>query len=986
MSDSLLTAAQKILSATNGGLDEILKIYPQAETNKNFRIREDDKTASASLKFINDRWKLTDWGGSVKGEDCFGLYALEHNIAYFEAILEIGRELQNSSGIQIFEDTREFYKYEFREYDLEDSPNKMNDKNFHFETKDFTEYELQLLGPFVTEEDCLKVNLHSLAEYSYYNEEKKKVFRFIATDKFPILAFINEDKKIGQWLKIYMPKGGKKYSDDGKDRRFRHIGGRPKDFVFGLDKIRQKYRDGVEDAKERIADEKSSKAGKKITADEIKDSDVDFKLQRICIATGGSDGINLLSLGEFVIWFNSETENVDRFLMKELLSMAHDVVNIPDADATGKREGKELALEFLPMKTLWLDKYFKFPGQKDFKDYMRMNQRKAKGTVTYEVKKMLSLAMPAQFWETSATEKGRVTYNFHHVYAFYFLRLNGFCRIDDLTRKDGYYFARVNGHIVEELKTTQSIKDFFKNFLMQKQDELGVREIPFALINMLITSQKITDGHLANMHNRTLDFNDAFYKEQLFFLGDRIFTVSPAEIKEVPYFKNYVLQSQLINNLIKEETDHLITQKEIKDFKIESPFFEITKVGENYYDIKVLSNECEFLNYLIQVSRIHWEKEREGYIKEGKSEEFFYEDSKFKIESKYLTQEENDEQKQHLVNKIFAFGYAAHRFKDPTKPWVLFAADNAVIEDDVAEGGAGKSLFFEAMRFIMNRHDIDGKGDIENDKFLFEGVNQHTDFILFDDVRKNFNLESFFSVITSKLTVNEKFEAKVNLAYRNSPKFGVSTNYSIKNNNGSATRRRLVMGFSDYYHASNDERDKRDPKDDFGNSLFLDWKSEQWFKFLNFVFQANQFYLQQDAKIEAPDGNIKMRAYLSDMGQWFKEWADEYFPGVIGKKLIKDEVLENAKQKNIKFLGNMTSNAFKKKSKIWCKVNGYEFEDRIMDNLDEKDEHGNLKYDDNGKPKKKTTEHIRIAKIDAEPEAQQSAFRFGNDSDEDDFL
>lgn len=988
MSDSLLNSAQKILDATNGGLDEILKLYPQADTRKQFKIRDDEKTPSASLKFIGDRWKLTDFGGSIRSEDCFGLYALEHNMAYYEAILEIGRELQRSRGIEIFEDTREFYKYEFREYDKEEFPHELNDKNFHFITKDFNDYELQVLGPFVTQDDCLKVNLHSLVEYSYYNEEKKKVYRFIATDKFPILAFINKDKEIGQWLKIYMPKGAKKYSDDEKpvDRRFRHLGGRPKGFIFGLDRIKKSFEEECEKEAKKIAAKKSQDTGKKVDPDEILDSEINFKLERICIATGGSDGLNLLSLGEYTIWFNSETENLDKFLIKELLQMAHEVVNIPDADVTGKKEGKELALQFLPMKTLWLDKYFRFSAQKDFKDFMRSNQRKPIAQVTYDVKKMLSLAMPAQFWETSIAEKsGRATYNFHHIYAFYFLRLNGFCRIDDLTRKDGYYFAAVDGHVVQELKTTQLIKDYFRNFLLQKQEELGIREVPHALLNMLITSQKITDGHLANMHNRTLDFTDFTPFNQYFFLGNRIFNISSAGIKEDLFFKNYVLESQLINNLIKEETDHHITNKEIKDFKIDTPYFKITKVGEKYYDIEILDNTCDFLNYLIQVSRIHWEKERDNYIKAGYKEEDFYEKSLFKISSEYLTDEENDEQKQHLINKIFSFGYATHRFKDPTRPWVLFAADNAVIEDDVAEGGAGKSLFFEALRFFMNRHDIDGKGDIENDKFLFEGVNQHTDFILFDDVRRNFNLESFFSVITSKLTVNEKFEAKVNLAYRNSPKFGVSTNYAIKDQRGSSTRRRLVLGFSDYYHASNDERDKRDPKDDFGNSLFLDWDTPQWFKFLNFVFQTSQFYLQTDTKIEAPDGNIKMRGYLTEMGQWFKEWADDFYPNNIGKEMIKDDVHKNAQSYNIKFLGNLTSNAFKKKSKIWCKVNGFEFVDRIPVNLDEKDSHGNIIYE-NGRPKKKTTEHIRLAKINAEPEARQGTLGLELDPGEDPFL
>lgn len=960
MSQSLQQSAEKILDATNGGLDIILQLFPHADTRKNFRIRGDDRTPSASLKFNKElrRWKLTDYGGTIKNEDCFGLYALQNNIPYYEAILEVGRELQASRGIQIFEDTRGFYKYEFREYDLEDCPYELNDKKFHYIEKEFTDYELELLGPFVKKEDCDKVNLFSLEEYSYYNETKKKVFRFIATDKFPILAFINQDKKLGEWLKIYMPKGSKKYSDDGKDRRFRFVGGLPPGFVFGLDYVRKIYNEGLERAKNAFAREN------KLLVEEVQDNDVDFKLKNICIATGGSDGLNILSLGKLAIWMNSETQTPDRFLMDELHKMAEDVINFPDTDETGKREGKKMALYFMELKTVWLDKYFDRPkSQKDFKDYMRQMQRKPEKTVIHEVNKMLDAAMPAQFWEVSVSEKGRITYNFHHMFAFYFLRLCGFCRIDDISRKDGYYFANVNHHIVKELKNTQPIKDYFKDFLMMKQDNFGVKKIPYALLNMLVTSQKLTDSHLAGMHSRTLDFTDYTQDSQLFFLGNRIFSVSKNGVTETKDFGGYVLESQLIDNLIKEEVNHEISDHDIRNFKVDTPYFKIEKLGDKYYDIEILRHDCEFLNYLIQTSRVHWEKERDHYIKAGYSEEYFYEKTKFQIKSQYLSQEENTEQVNHLVNKIFTFGYATHRFKDPTRPWVITAADNAVIEDDVAEGGVGKTLFFEAMRFFMNRHDIDGKGDIENDKFLFEGVSIHTDFILFDDVRRNFNLENFFSVITSKLTVNEKFEAKVNLAYRNSPKFGVSTNYSLRDQRGSSTRRRLVMGFADYYHASNDEREKRDPKDDFGRSLFLDWDTNQWFTYLNFVFQACGFYLGTTEKIEAPSENITMRAYLSEMGAWFKEWADNFVPENTDIELLKDEVLKKAQNYNLKFLGNMTSNAFKKKVKIWCKVYGYEFEDRIVKDVIQLDSNGNTVYV-NGKITKKSMEHIRFRKTE----------------------
>ena len=148
MSD-LITAAQKILDLTDHGLEIIQKIYPDAIPGRNFKVRADERTASASIKIYKDRYKMTDFGGTIKSEDCFGLFALDKNISYSEAIVEIGRELQNDRGIQIFEETREFYKYEFRQFEKQDFPHELNEQGFHFITKSFTDYELDILGPFV---------------------------------------------------------------------------------------------------------------------------------------------------------------------------------------------------------------------------------------------------------------------------------------------------------------------------------------------------------------------------------------------------------------------------------------------------------------------------------------------------------------------------------------------------------------------------------------------------------------------------------------------------------------------------------------------------------------------------------------------------------------------------------------------------------------------------------------------------------------------
>ena len=351
----------KLLSVTNDGLDIIHTLYPQATDRKNFRIRDphEDKTESASMKLLEINgvraWRVTDWGGSVAKENCFGLYALDRNISYVEAVLELANDYQ-VKGQDILETKKVIYKPEYRECKPEDFEHELNEKDFHFLTKDFTSFELGLLGPeikstesengnyrshLVTPEHCKEVNLYSLEEYSYLSKDNTKVITYRSTDNFPILGFVNTDDEIGQWVKIYKPRAGKKFTDDGKDYRFHHLGGRPKDFIFGFDRLvnlLERHRDKLE------AETKDEKFDRE-----------KIKLPRIVRATGGSDGINFIALGEPVVWPNSETEKFTKYTLNKLLKYADEVVNVPDCDATGKREGRNLALTLMEIRTRWLD-------------------------------------------------------------------------------------------------------------------------------------------------------------------------------------------------------------------------------------------------------------------------------------------------------------------------------------------------------------------------------------------------------------------------------------------------------------------------------------------------------------------------------------------------------------------------------------------------------------------------------------------------------
>ncbi|MGC5744402.1 hypothetical protein [Chryseobacterium sp. NFX27] len=95
----------------------------------------------------------------------------------------------------------------------------------------------------------------------------------------------------------------------------------------------------------------------------------------------------------------------------------------------------------------------------------------------------------------------------------------------------------------------------------------------------------------------------------------------------------------------------------------------------------------------------------------------------------------------------------------------------------------------------------------------------------------------------------------------------------------------------------------------------------------------NQNVLQEEEK----------EVYLSEV---FREWADSYFLGNPEAEFIKEGAFTSMKNFSPKILGFFTSLMFKKQLRTWCSHNGYDFQDRIMRNI-------------NGK----TTEHIRVTAL-----------------------
>lgn len=938
----------QIFAATNGGLDIIQRFLDFKDVNKHFKIRKEG-TESANLKKMGDIWFVKDWGeasGFYKdSRHAIHIYAYHNGMTYFEALLELGKEL----GLVDDKKTavKNITKVKFHQFQGE-----LNEDGFTFKTKDFTDYELEVLGPLVTPELCLKYGLYSLESYSWIKSEELvqkefcDVFTVTSTETYPIFAFVvtegggkpklslvgeNKNVKVEQpseprtWLKIYQPKShDKKY-------RFSYLGRKPKQHIFGLENLKATY-NKIQDDSEDNTDEDGIPLRIK-------------KLDRAVICSGDRDSLNMASTGEMVVWFNSETVAITEEQIGMLFKYAKDVINVPDLDPTGFDAGKKLALAHLDVKTAWLPesltkrKDFRGSPMKDFTDFMKVHSKfddPDQAELRAKVKRFIELARPGKFWiEKRRVNKegkpvGDITYAVNYKNAFNFLKLNGFSRIKDENRKDGYYFVQQDKHILREV-SAQEIKDFFNQFLDQKQQDKGLRFFPDELLNMLIASEAVSDKKLVNLPVRDFDFTDFTPTSQYLFFDKFIWEVTKDGVNEINKgYSRYVMENDILNNIIKRQTRTELDTSKIS--VIEEPFFTIAKDPNNNWNLTIKRRDCDFMNYMINGSRVFWKEEIEDLPK-GQHQDYLNENKfildKYRLDNSNfgLNDDQVYEQELHFINKVYAYGYMLHRYKDPSKAWVFYVMDNEVVDDNESHGRTGKSLFSNlALRLFMNSKYMGArkKGLLESD-FLYDGVTEQTDYILFDDADKRFPFQQLFTDVTGDMNVNPKNQNAYLIPFHNSPKIGVTTNYAPMGLDTSTAERILFVAFSDWYHGESEKYPKREPKDDFGKLFFTGWDDEQWNLFLNFSVQCLQFYLRTKEKVGAPSGNIKKRNLISEMGPVFLDWAEDYFQGErLNAFVVKKEAMASVMAYN-KNLSGISANLFKRRVEQFCEYKGYKF-------------------------------------------------------------
>lgn len=180
---------------------------------------------------------------------------------------------------------------------------------------------------------------------------------------------------------------------------------------------------------------------------------------------------------------------------------------------------------------------------------------------------------------------------------------------------------------------------------------------------------------------------------------------------------------------------------------------------------------------------------------------------------------------------------------------------------------------------------IDGKTFEFTKSFPYQTVSTDTQILVFDDVKKNFNFESLFSLITEGITLEYKGQDAIQIPVENSPKILITTNYTVGGIGGSFERRKFEVEMSDYFSS------KHTPLDEFGHMLFSDWDSKEWLRFDNFMINCSQFYLQ-NGLIKHEFHNLDVRKFIKETSYEFYEWSKEEDNLPINGRLDKKQWFE----------------------------------------------------------------------------------------------
>ena len=213
-------------------------------------------------------------------------------------------------------------------------------------------------------------------------------------------------------------------------------------------------------------------------------------------------------------------------------------------------------------------------------------------------------------------------------------------------------------------------------------------------------------------------------------------------------------------------------------------------------------------------------------------------------------------------------GYLQHRYQNKSLTRAVILVDQNISFDGKANGGSGKTLVTEAIGKTRELVGMDGKNMKTGSWFKNQRIERTTDVIRYDDVQRDFSLETLYSMITSGVTIERKYKDEFYISPENAPKIVISSNYPVNGTGGSTDeRRRCEYEVANHYDADHQ------PIDDYQKHFFDDWDKDEWNKFDALMMHCVQVYFREGLVIPNPINLVKNKL-LNNTCLEFVEYLD----------------------------------------------------------------------------------------------------------------
>jgi len=209
-------------------------------------------------------------------------------------------------------------------------------------------------------------------------------------------------------------------------------------------------------------------------------------------------------------------------------------------------------------------------------------------------------------------------------------------------------------------------------------------------------------------------------------------------------------------------------------------------------------------------------------------------------------------------------GFMLHAWKNLSYCPAVILNDEDI--SDNPEGGTGKGLFMTGVSHMKKLVVIDGKSFNFEKSFPYQLVSADTQILCFDDVKKNFNFERLFSVVTEGLTLEKKNKDAIKIPFSKSPKVAITTNYAIGGRGNSFARRKWDLELNQFYNK------EFTPLVEFGKLMFGEWTDNEWCQFDNYMIKCLQLYLEKGL-MKSDFINQRTRDLAADTSHSFIEWC-----------------------------------------------------------------------------------------------------------------